>query len=112
MKKYGKPGLRVNPRTIAKLIKYPWPGNVRELQHLVERAVILNDKKVLSIGNILPDSSSGTSIQAKEILKLDEMEKQHIIKIINKNRGNITRASENLGISRTALHRRIRKYDI
>jgi DNA-binding NtrC family response regulator len=112
MKRYGKTGLSVSPRTIEKLKDYPWPGNVRELQHIVERAVILNEKKVLGFADIIPGGESGSNLDRKEILNLGEMEKTHIQKIIHRNRGNITKAAMDLGISRTALHRRIRKYDI
>ena len=112
MKKYNKPALKVNPTTLEKLIKYNWPGNIRELQHMVERTVILNDRKLLTYSDFMPGKSMLGDQQTKETSRLDDMEKQHILKIIDKNKGNITRAARDLGISRTALHRRIRKYDI
>ncbi len=112
MKKYNKPGLRVSPKTYERLKNYDWPGNVRELQHSVERSVILNEGKTLSYTDIIPDRAPERSMQKKEVTGLDEMEMQHLVRIIGKNRGNITRAAKDLGISRTALHRRIRKYGL
>jgi DNA-binding NtrC family response regulator len=111
-RKYGKPRLKISGKTLEKLNNYSWPGNVRELQHTVERAVILNDTNRLTYGDIIPAESPVTGGRTREILKLEEMEKQHIIKIIQRNHGNITRSAIDLGISRTALHRRIRKYGI
>jgi len=111
MKKYNKPALKVSPNTYTKLIKHEWPGNIRELQHMVERAVILNDRKLLTYSDFLPGKTMHGE-QQKDTSRLEDMEKQHILKIISKNKGNITRAAMDLGISRTALHRRIRKYDL
>jgi len=94
------------------LRKYDWPGNIRELQHMVERTVILNDRKLLTYQDFMPGKGVQGNLQQKETSRLDDMERQHILKIIDKNKGNITRAARDLGISRTALHRRIRKYGL
>ncbi len=111
-KKYNKPALKYSQKTIEKLSKYAWPGNVRELQHAVERAVILSDRNLMTYADIMPFSPPGGTTSVKDFTSLDEMEKQHIIRIIEKNKGNITKAAEDLGISRTALHRRINKYGL
>ncbi len=111
-RKYHRSGFQIGSKTYEELRKYRWPGNVRELQHAVERAVILNEGKTLKYGDIIPDGIMEKTPQKKEVTTLDEMEKEHIVRIIQKNRGNITRASKDLGISRTALHRRIRKYGL
>ena len=110
-KKYHKPALRISPNAVEKLSHYDWPGNIRELQHMLERAVILNDRKILTYADFLPVKST-LAEQTREISRLEDMEKRHILKIIDKNKGNITRAARDLGISRTALHRRIRKYGL
>ncbi|KPL12717.1 MAG: AAA family ATPase [Bacteroides sp. SM23_62] len=112
MRKYSKPALRISPKTYEKLRKYDWPGNIRELQHMVERTVILNDRKLLTYQDFMPGKGVQGNLQQKETSRLDDMERQHILKIIDKNKGNITRAARDLGISRTALHRRIRKYGL
>ena len=112
MNKYNKPALKISPKSYGKLIKHDWPGNIRELKHMVERAVILNDRKWLTYSDFMPGKSMQGDQPQKETSRLEDMEKQHILKIISKNKGNITRAARDLGISRTALHRRIRKYDL
>jgi DNA-binding NtrC family response regulator len=111
-RKYNKPGLKISEGTMEKLMKYRWPGNIRELQHLVERAVILSESKLLAYLDIMPGQSMIRVSEKAEATKLADIEIQHINRIINKNRGNITRAAADLGISRTALHRRIRKYGL
>jgi len=111
-KKYNKTALKYSPKTLEKLTKYTWPGNVRELQHAVERAMILSDRNLMTYADIMPFSPPGNSNLMKEITSLDDLEKQHIIRIIEKNKGNITKAADDLGISRTALHRRINKYGL
>ena len=93
-------------------MKYNWPGNIRELQHMIERAVILGERKQLTYADIMPGQSIQGQLNSRESTSLAEMEKQHISRIIHKNRGNITKAANDLGVSRTALHRRIRKYGI
>ncbi|MFC2113298.1 sigma-54-dependent transcriptional regulator [Bacteroidota bacterium] len=111
-RKYNKSGLKAGPKTLKQLRMYDWPGNIRELQHIVERAVILSEEKELYSEDIIPERITQEGSTKREITDLEEMEKQHVENIINKNRGNKTRAAMDLGISRTALHRRIRKYGI
>ena len=111
-KKYQKPGLELSPKTIEKLCKLDWPGNVRELRHTMERAVILSEKKNIGLGDLLPSANIVGQNRAPEIKRLEDMEKHHILKTIERNRGNITRSAVDLGISMTSLHRRLRKYGI
>jgi len=111
-KKYKKNGLRVNKSTVNKLMKYPWPGNIRELQHAVERAVILCDSKTLQFTDFTSKGDVRSEISSNDTLNLDEIEKRYILKAIRKNNGNITHAAHDLGITRTALYRRLEKYDI
>ena len=111
-KKYHKPDLEIGQRTIDKLCNLEWPGNVRELRHAMERAVILSEKKVIGFHEMVQGTTLTGLKGSPEARRLDEVEKQHILKIIERNMGNITRAAVDLGISRTSLHRRIRKYGI
>lgn len=111
--KYNKPGLQISKKALGQLCRLEWPGNVRELKHTMERLVILSDKKSIETEDLMPGSGASTAAKDnKDVTLLDDMEKQHIIKIIERNRGNVTRAAIDLGISRTSLHRRLRKYDI
>lgn len=108
-KKYNKPKFSVSKKLISALQHYPWPGNVREFHHAVEKAAILAENKTLtesdfSLGyDTLSDHRTGS-------LNLYENEKKLILTALDRNHGNISKAAIELGIERTALHRRIKKY--
>lgn len=108
--KYRKPGLGLASGNIKALQKYSWPGNIRELQHAIERAVIMNHGKLLTAEDIIPRPSGSPPDQ--QPMKLDELERQHIIRVIEKNHGNISQAAKELGLTRTALYRRMEKYQL
>jgi DNA-binding NtrC family response regulator len=90
---------------------YPWPGNIRELQHSIEKAVILSNWKSLDSELLFPKHST-TKINQKETFNLEENEKQVIQKAIDKFNGNISLAAEKLGINRSTLYAKIRKYEL
>ena len=112
--KYLKPSMTIDQKAKEKLITYPFPGNVRELQYSIERAVIMSEGSVLSADDIIfsPLEHTFTSSQEDDDLKLSTIEKNTILKVIEKNHGNITKAARELGLTRTALYRRLSKYDI
>ncbi len=109
-KKYRKPGLRITNDAIRKLSKYSWPGNIRELQHVVERAVIMTDKLVLD-ESVFAIKSHKIN-KAREMLNLEEVEKTTILNALRKNDGNISIAAKELGLGRTTLYRKMKKYGI
>jgi len=106
----------VNDRACQKLKGYHWPGNVRELKHTMERAVIMSEGRILAPSDIVfsapnsPRPSSGTL--GVDTLNLDDIEQAAVRKALSKHGGNISRAAEELGISRKALYRRIEKYGL
>lgn len=112
--KYLKPDLEFDKSAKDKLMNYNYPGNVRELQYAVERAVIMVENNVLSAKDILfsPIESSLVEEEKQEHSNLSTVEKNTILKVIEKNAGNISKAAKELGITRTALYRRLSKYDI
>jgi len=99
-----------------KLTEYHWPGNVRELKHTMERAVIMAEDAVLNPSDIVfsapnaPRPSSGSL--GVDTLNLDDIEQAAVRKALSKHGGNISRAADELGISRKALYRRIEKYGL
>jgi two-component system response regulator HydG len=111
--KYLKHGLEIGERALQKLMNYSYPGNVRELQYSIERAVIMADDDLLKEEDIIfsPLETLENDQEQKE-LKLSAVEKNTILKVIQKHNGNITQAARELGLTRTALYRRISKYDI
>lgn len=112
--KYIKPELQFDQKAIEKLLNYHYPGNVRELQYTIERAVIMADEDVLQAKDLIfsPIESVKESDMEPEEMKLSTIEKNTILKVIEKNNGNITKAAKELGLTRTALYRRLSKYDI
>jgi DNA-binding NtrC family response regulator len=113
-KKYLKPQLDFDARAIEKLKEYPFPGNVRELQYTMERAVIMSEGEILTPSDLI--FSPIETVQKKEEepkeLNLSSVEKSTILRVIEKHSGNISKAAKELGLTRTALYRRLSKYDI
>ncbi len=112
--KYLKPRLGLAESAEDKLMNYHYPGNVRELQYTIERAVIMADGDLLEAKDIIfspIETVLKTEEEPKE-LKLSSVEKNTILKVIEKNNGNISKAAQELGLTRTALYRRLSKYDI
>ena len=113
--KYFKPSLQLQDDAIAKLNAYHFPGNVRELQYIIERAVIMCDGEVIKAGDLFfspIESAPEPEMDANTDLNLGNVEKSTILRVIDKHNGNITRAAKELGLTRTALYRRLSKYDI
>ncbi len=101
-------------KAMEKLLSYNYPGNVRELQYTIERAVIMADEGVLQPKDLIfsPIEIPSASENEPAELKLSAIEKNTILKVIEKHNGNITKAAKELGLTRTALYRRLSKYDI
>lgn len=112
--KYLKPKMEFSEKAIDKLINYHYPGNVRELQYTIERAVIMAEDELLQEKDLLFSPIENASVQndEKDENLLSEVEKNTILRVIEKHNGNITKASKELGLTRTALYRRLSKYDI
>jgi two-component system NtrC family response regulator len=93
------------------LLNYPFPGNIRELRNIVERAVILSDSGYLT-AELLPKEVWGASKESASSEKLDDVEKNHILKVLESAGGNKTRAAEILGIGLTTLYRKLQSYGL
>jgi two-component system, NtrC family, response regulator HydG len=113
--KYMKPVMEFDEKAQDKLLGYHFPGNIRELQYTIERAVIMADGNVLQANDLIfSPIESPVSSQAEQPveLNLSTVEKNTILRVIEKHNGNITKAARELGLTRTALYRRLSKYDI
>lgn len=108
--KYNKQNLKLSPKALQQLESYNWPGNIRELQHVIERAVILAENDTINENDFALKKESGHT--KPDTLNIDELEKQAIQNAINKSNGNLTKASEELGMGRSTLYRKMKKYDI
>lgn len=111
--KYLKSPIGFDRRAEEKLLNYQFPGNVRELQYIIERAVIMAENEVLEGKDLIfsPIEQVPEDPRNSES-KLSDLEKNTILRVIEQNQGNISKAARELGITRTALYRRLGKYGI
>ena len=111
--KYNKSPFSLDSGFISKLKKHPFPGNVRELQYVLERAVIMTDGTILKPDDLVFSAiEQSPNTHAITTTNLDDLEKQAIINVLEKNKGNISKSAKELGITRAALYRRLEKYGL
>jgi DNA-binding NtrC family response regulator len=112
-KKYKKNNLKITAQAHKKLNAYSWPGNVRELQHAIERAIIMTDSNVLDSDDFIlsQNRKKQTDIEF-DSYNLDDIERKIITKVLKQNQGNITKAANDLGLTRTSLYRRMEKHEL
>ncbi len=103
--------LSISPGFLSTLQNYNYPGNIRELRNIIERAVILSDGKNLEV-NLLPTDILSSKEYSKQSKNLDEVEKAHILFVLEETGGNKTRTAEILGIGLTTLYRKLQSYGL
>lgn len=115
-RKYQRPTLTLKKETIKQLQAYGWPGNIRELRHAVERAVILAEDRELTISDFIQqgenNSRNGKKAGEPESYNLADLESWAIRKVLTHHGGNISKAADELGLTRAALYRRMDKYGL
>ncbi len=107
--KYGKQGLRISKKAMDKLYRHQWPGNIRELQHTVENMVIMSEANIISPEEV---NLLSPALSEEQGLNLATVEKNTISKALLKYKGNYSSIAAELGISRTTLYHKIRKYGL
>ncbi len=112
MKKYAKGNFSIEPEVFEALMGYPWPGNIRELRHAVERAVIMAEGQVLQTSDFITTSNFKFNSSRLHSVHMGDVEKQAIQEALRKNKGNFTQAASELGIGRTTLYRKMKKYHL
>jgi DNA-binding NtrC family response regulator len=100
--------IAVEPAAMRHLEAFEYPGNVRELENMIERAIVVGNGKLIR----LRDLPLGKEVMSSSIESLDELEKKHILKILEKYKWNISRASKALKVDRATLYNKIRKYEL
>ena len=109
---------RISAGALQLLLRYDWPGNVRELESAIARAVLLETTGVLQAGSLPPQlAAPGAGALAAaalpaDVLPLAETERRAITRALDAAGNNVTRAALALGINRTTLHRKLKKYDL
>ena len=116
-KKYQRANMALSPDALKALKNYSWPGNIRELSHCIERAVIMSDNNNVQANDLILDQPSceqpnSNAEQALPLLPLEELEKQMIQKALLQFNGNVIAAGEFLGLSKSAIYRRIDKHQL
>jgi DNA-binding NtrC family response regulator len=116
-RRYGKLGIGIAQSAIDAMLGYRWPGNVRELNHVLERAVLLcNDSHIsatdlqLQPGQNTKAASTGALPAQLEAMTLEDAEQLMVRQAMDRFSGNIMQAAEHLGLSRSALYRRLEKF--
>jgi DNA-binding NtrC family response regulator len=112
IKKYctsmNKPPILIDPAASKRLVEFNFPGNVRELENMIERAIVVGNGKRIS----LKDLPIEKSLMSNSIESLDDLEKSHILQILNKYNWNISRAAKALKVDRVTLYNKISKYGL
>ncbi len=109
----GRGELRLDQGCIQALQAYSWPGNIRELRNVIERAVLLSDQKSITLNDLHFDGHAQMGVPFLDSrLTLLELEKQHIERVLQEERGRVEKAAKRLGIPRSSLYQKIKKHQI
>lgn len=104
-------GKTFSKKAVNAILKYDWPGNIRELRNVVERTLLLVPKQVVQAKDIpITVEKRSKNNRLRHLMSLNEIEKEHILFVLNAAGGNISRASRILGVSRPKLYRKIEEY--
>ncbi|PYQ51792.1 MAG: sigma-54-dependent Fis family transcriptional regulator, partial [Acidobacteria bacterium] len=109
--RYRKRVTGFEPAALEALLAHPWPGNVRELDHAVERAVLMTQAMQVRVVDLGLRAASDDSRRLDD-MSLEEVESFLIKKALGRFDGNVSRAAEALGLSRSALYRRLQRYGL
>lgn len=100
--------ITVEPAAMQYLETFDFPGNVRELENMIERAIVVGNGKVIR----LRDLPLGKETISQSMESLEDLEKKHIGRILEKYKWNISRSARALNVDRATLYNKIRKYDL
>jgi DNA-binding NtrC family response regulator len=100
--------LSIDPAALKRLEEFTFPGNVRELENMIERAIVIGNGRKIT----LKDLPLEKSIISNSVESLDELERLHILQILNKYSWNISRTAKALKVDRVTLYNKIAKYGL
>jgi DNA-binding NtrC family response regulator len=115
--RHGRGPVAVDPEALRRLLGYDWPGNIRELQNVLERAVLLAEQGVIGPEHLattvrasaaaLPDTGEAPALRS-----LEDVEREHVVRVLSATGGNREESSRILGISRRTLTRMIQRWGL
>jgi transcriptional regulator with PAS, ATPase and Fis domain len=130
-RRQGRGALQLTPTAMAMLEKYDYPGNVRELENAIEHAVAVSERALLEGADLPAEIRSprllariaggpaeparaarGAALPDRDSLSLEEVTREHVLRVLERHRGNTTTASKQLGVSRTTLWRMLRRWGV
>jgi DNA-binding NtrC family response regulator len=111
--RYRRPIIGFTPEALSALRHHLWPGNVRELDHVIERAVLMSAGNIVTAFDLALEATPDARFSSRlEEMSLEDAERLLIKKALARFEGNANRAAEALGLSRSALYRRLQKYGL
>lgn len=110
--KYEKPMLKIDKTAYDLLMNYRWPGNIRELKHTIEKAVILCETDIIKPDDFYLKETNSQISEVETIYRLSDIEKRTIESVLEKCKGNLSKAAQILDISRTTLYAKIERYGL
>jgi two-component system, NtrC family, response regulator AtoC len=122
-KRFNRPRLDLSPEARQSLYTYAWPGNVRELRNCLERAAAISLSDTIEVSQIpfLNSAAGGVAVRSSAQaaaaappsapVTLEELEREHILRVLHESDGNRERAAAILGISSRTLYRKLREYE-
>jgi DNA-binding NtrC family response regulator len=112
-RRYHRPIVGFTPEALEALRHHLWPGNERELDHVIERAVLMSAGHMVTAFDLALETTPDARLSARlEEMSLEDAERLLIKKALARFEGNANRAAEALGLSRSALYRRLQKYGL
>jgi transcriptional regulator of acetoin/glycerol metabolism len=112
--------VRIEPEALERLLAYPWPGNVRELRNVVRTALAICDGGIIRLADLPGQIGAPEGMSAgppasppayrKDLLRA--LERTTLLRVIDVNRGNVSRAAADLGVSRNTLYRKMKRHGI
>jgi DNA-binding NtrC family response regulator len=111
-RRYRKNVAGFDPAAMQALHEHPWPGNVRELSHVIERAVLMAGATTIHPGDLALRAGGPQASPRIEDMSLEEVESFLIKKALARYKGNVSHAATALGLSRSALYRRLQRYGL
>ena len=109
---YNRESLKLSGKALSGLMQHDWPGNIRELEHTIEKGVILSEKGLIEPGHLFTGNIQAKHGPATTSLNLEENEKLIIQKALRNEGGNVASSARKLGINRSTLYQKMKKYGL